>query len=87
MPALLPIILTASHVVLAADAVPKFNVEKPAGPPLPRHVAGTRCLDCQRDENDARASSSRIGPSTARPARPVRAILSRSAARPAMLNC
>ena len=27
MPALLPIILTVSHVVLAADTVPKFDVE------------------------------------------------------------
>ena len=28
MPALLPIILAASHIVLVADAVPKFNVEQ-----------------------------------------------------------
>lgn len=27
MPALLPTILTASQIVLVADAVPKFNVE------------------------------------------------------------
>lgn len=27
MPALLPVLLTASHVVLAADTIPKFNVE------------------------------------------------------------
>ena len=33
MPALLPIILTVSHVVLAADTMPKFDVERtcPAG--------------------------------------------------------
>jgi len=28
MPALLPIILTASHIVLVADAIPKFDVEQ-----------------------------------------------------------
>ena len=28
MPALLPIILTVSHVLLAADTVPKFDVER-----------------------------------------------------------
>lgn len=28
MHALLPIILTASHVLLAADSVPKFDVER-----------------------------------------------------------
>jgi hypothetical protein len=30
MPSLLPIILTASHFVLAADQVPKFNNCRPA---------------------------------------------------------
>jgi len=56
MPALLPIILTASYVVLAADAVPKFNVE------LTCHAAATAATtspgqsatNCQRDEGDAR---------------------------------
>ena len=28
MPALLPVILAASHIALVADAVPKFNVEQ-----------------------------------------------------------
>jgi len=28
MPAPLPIILTASHIVLVADAIPKFDVEQ-----------------------------------------------------------
>ena len=55
MPALLLIILTASHVVLAADAVSKFDVERTCRP-----VAGAAVLPgreapaCQRDEKDAR---------------------------------
>jgi len=32
MPALLPILLTASHVVLAADGLPKFDVERTCRP-------------------------------------------------------
>src|SRR5262249_24518498 len=32
MPALLPILFTASHVVLAADSVPKFDVERTCRP-------------------------------------------------------
>jgi hypothetical protein len=32
MPSLLPIILTASHFVLAADQVPKFDVEHTCHP-------------------------------------------------------
>jgi hypothetical protein len=32
MPALLPIILTASHIVLAADGPPKFDVERTCRP-------------------------------------------------------
>ncbi len=56
MPALLPILLTASHVVLAADTVPKFNVEASC-----RATAGASsspnlgASDCRRDENDAQA--------------------------------
>ena len=55
MPALFPIILTASQIVLVADAVPKFNVEQTC-----RQAAQTSADlgrapgDCQRDENDAR---------------------------------
>ena len=32
MPALVPIILTASQIVLAADSVPKFDVERTCRP-------------------------------------------------------
>ena len=55
MPAFLPIILTASHIIMAADAVPKFNVERTC---RPASAAGTLpgrdSSACQRDENDAR---------------------------------
>jgi len=54
MPALLPIILTASHIVLAADAVPKFNVEKTCRPAAAAvTLPGRDSSACQRDENDA----------------------------------
>ena len=54
IPALLPIILTASHIVLAADAVPKFNVEKTCQPAAAAAtLAGRDSSACQRDENDA----------------------------------
>ena len=56
MPALLPIIFTASQIVLVADAVPKFNVEKTCLPAAAASVApGRGSADCQRDENEARA--------------------------------
>jgi hypothetical protein len=53
IPALLPIFLTMSHIVLAADSVPKFDVERtcrPASASLPGRDSST----CQRDEEDAR---------------------------------
>jgi hypothetical protein len=55
MPALLPMILTASHVILAADTVPKFNVERTCRPAAVAAVLpGRDGAACQRDENDAR---------------------------------
>ncbi|HET7190478.1 MAG TPA: hypothetical protein VFI98_01070 [Pseudolabrys sp.] len=60
MPALLPIILTASHLILAADTVPKFDVEKTCLPAAAASVApGRGSADCQRDENEARAKLDR----------------------------
>jgi hypothetical protein len=47
MPALLPIFLTASHIVLATDSVPKFDVERTcraagvSGLPGRRHASET----------------------------------------------
>lgn len=56
MPALLPIILTASHVVLAADGMPTFNVELTCRPAAAAGVLpGRNSAACQQDENKARA--------------------------------
>src|SRR5262245_56234160 len=55
MPALLPILLTASHVLLAADGLPKFNVERTCLPASEAGILpGRDSSACQRDENDAR---------------------------------
>jgi len=55
MPALLPIVLTALHVVLIADGPPKFNVERTCRPAAVAGVmTGRDASACQRDENDAR---------------------------------
>jgi len=55
MPALLPIILTASHIVLAADGPPKFDVERSCRRAAVAGVLpGRDASACQRDENDAR---------------------------------
>lgn len=54
MPAILPIILASTHLVLAADRVPQFNIEptchavQQAAPQLNRDEDG-----CKRDENAA----------------------------------
>lgn len=54
MPALLPIILTASHV-LVADTVPKFSVERTCRPvAVVSILPGRDTSACQRDESDAR---------------------------------
>ena len=56
MAALLPIILTASHVVLAPDAPPKFDVERTCRPAAVAGVLpGRDASACQNDEKDARA--------------------------------
>jgi hypothetical protein len=55
MPALLPILLTAAHVVLAADGLPKFDVERTCRPAsVVAILPGRDSSACQKDENDAR---------------------------------
>ena len=55
MPALLPIVLTVSHVLLAADTVPKFDVERTCRPAAAvSALPGRTAAACQHDENDAR---------------------------------
>jgi len=56
MPALLPIFLTASHIVLAADSVPKFDVERTCQPATAAaSLPGRASAACQRGEQDARS--------------------------------
>jgi hypothetical protein len=55
MPALLPIFLTASHIVLAADSVPKFDVERTCRAAGVSGLPGRDSTSCQRDEQDARS--------------------------------
>jgi hypothetical protein len=56
MPALLPIFLTASHIILAADSVPKFDVERTCRPTAAAaSLPGRDSAACQRGEQDARS--------------------------------
>jgi hypothetical protein len=55
MPALLPIILTASHLVLAADRMPEFNIDPTCRPAAAAAIAPNRDASaCKRDELTAR---------------------------------
>jgi hypothetical protein len=55
MVALMPIILTASHIVLAANGVPNFDVGRTCRPAAVAGVMpGRDSSACQNDENDAR---------------------------------
>jgi hypothetical protein len=57
MPALLPIILTASQIVLAADSVPNFDVERTCRPSAAAGVPslpGRNSTACQQKEENAR---------------------------------
>jgi hypothetical protein len=59
MPGLLPIILTSSYIVLAADKIPELNIEptcRAAATTNVRAVANANqdTSACKRDENDAR---------------------------------
>jgi len=60
MPPLLPIILTASHVILAADTMPKFDVERTCRPAAAVGLPGRGAASCQRDENDARTKLEQV---------------------------
>ncbi len=54
--ALLPIFLTGSHIILAADSVPKFDVERTCRAAVGEAgVPGGDSAECQRDEQDARS--------------------------------
>src|SRR5262249_8216869 len=56
MPAFLPIVLTASHLVLAANSIPKFDLERTCRPAAEAaEMPGRDSAACQRDERDARS--------------------------------
>jgi len=56
MPTLLPIVLTASHIVLAANPVPKFDIERTCRPAAQAGILpGRDAPACQRDENESRS--------------------------------
>ena len=55
MPALFPIILTATQIVLAADSVPKFDLERTCRAAADAGLSGRDSAECQRDEQDARS--------------------------------
>jgi len=56
MAVLLPIMLTAAHIVLAANAVPKFDIERTCRPAAAAStLPGRDSSACQRDESDARS--------------------------------
>jgi hypothetical protein len=50
----LPIALTASHLVLAADSIPKFDPERTCRPAAAAAVLPGDSAACERDERDAR---------------------------------
>ena len=55
MPALFPIILTATQIVLVADPVPKFDVEGTCRADAVSGLPGRDSAACQRDEQGARS--------------------------------
>ena len=55
MAALFPIILIATQIVLVADSVPKFDVERTCRAAAVSGVPGRDSTSCQRDEQDARS--------------------------------
>lgn len=67
MPGLLPIILTASHIVLAADGPPKFDVERTSAgpPPLRAFCRGATGPRVNVTKTTRATSSSGNGPDTA----------------------
>ncbi|HZP69522.1 MAG TPA: hypothetical protein VFB29_06210 [Pseudolabrys sp.] len=60
MPALLPVLFTASQLVLVADTLPKFDAAKACRAAAEASVSlGRSADDCKRDEEEARVQLSR----------------------------
>jgi hypothetical protein len=55
MPALCPIILTATQIVFVADPVPKFDLERACRGVAAAGLPGRDSAACQRDEQGARS--------------------------------
>jgi len=56
MPAFLPIVITVSHIVLAADRMPEFNIDPSCRVAAEAAVAPNRNPDaCKHDELVARS--------------------------------
>ena len=57
MPGLLPIVLTGTYLILAADKVPELNIEPTCRAATTAGIRATASQDasaCKRDESDAR---------------------------------
>ena len=88
MPALLPIILTASHIVLVADAVPKFNVEQTCRRAGEVSVSlGRSAVTVSVMKKMRTASCNRTGHNRVRRSAPAACDSLRSAVRPVTSNC
>ena len=87
MPALFPIILTVSHVLLAADTVPKFDVERTCRPAAAVGLPGRTVQRASMMKTMHGPSSSTSGPGTTQHSAVSASILLGSIVRPATLNC
>ena len=56
VPALLPVLLLGSQIVLAANPVPKFDTEPSCRSADATGVMGRNGATCEHDENNARAT-------------------------------
>lgn len=88
MPALLAIILTASRIGVAADSVPKFDVERTCRPVATMAaLPGRDAPACRGDEQDARNKLKIAGATTAEKTEAVAPVLSGSVALQVTWNC
>jgi hypothetical protein len=60
MTALFPIILTATQIVLAADSVPKFDLERTCRGATAADLPGRNSASCQQDEQAARSQLEKV---------------------------
>ena len=61
MPALLPILLATSHIMLAADTVPKLDYEPSCRPAVESSAIASRDENsCNQDEETARATLGKV---------------------------